>query len=414
MDNQILKAEKMIFGGNCVSKIENGDNKGKTVLIYGALPQEIVEVEFTNSTKDYEIAKVVNVIEKSPFRIEPKCEYFGICGGCNLQYATDEYQRELRKDILQDIFSVLEKENLQINLPQIKVVSDDSWGYRNRFQFHKGGLMESKSNNSVKIKDCKVASAEINYFLSDEDSIKNSVFVNASRYYVFGYDDCLKGAVLEEKNKNNIVGKTKKKVKTGGKRKIYEGTFLTPESLMNLKILDKQITFDVRGFFQSNVKMLEKTIELVKKDFGGEFLLDMYAGVGTFSAFLLDNFSKSILVEHNRDAISLAEINLQGKLHESYGVTGEKWVKEYASSLKFKFDGVIIDPPRSGMEKSVLNWLCNSKIPSIRSLSCDPVTHIRDVKELVKSGYELKDLYLLDYYPQTCHIESLAILEKEI
>ena len=65
------------------------------------------------------------------------------------------------------------------------------------------------------------------------------------------------------------------------------------------------------------------------------------------------------------------------------------------------------------MEKSVLKWLCSSNIPSIRSVSCDPITHARDIKELVKNGYNLKELYLLDYYPQTTHIESLVILEKD-
>ena len=176
---------------------------------------------------------------------------------------------------------------------------------------------------------------------------------------------------------------------------------------------DKKITFDVKGFFQSNVGMLEKTIEIIKKDFGGQHLLDMYAGVGTFSTFLSDNFTKTTLVEHNRDAISLAEINLHGKNHESYGVSGEKWVNEYADKIKTEFDGVVIDPPRSGMEKSVLKWLCSSNIPSIRSVSCDPITHARDIKELVKNGYNLKEIYLLDYYPQTTHIESLVILEKD-
>ena len=411
MENQVLKTEKMVFGGNCIAKITQGQNAGKTVMVQGALPNEIVEVEFLTSTKDYEIAKVVKIIEKSPHRIEPKCKNFGICGGCNLQYATEDYQKQLRTEILQDIFSVLEKET---ELPKIKVVSDNSWNYRNRFQFHKGGLMESKSNKSVKISDCPIASDEINYFLNDKNTLNNPIFFNASRYYVFGYKECLKGAILEEKNKKNIVGKTKKKVKSGGKRNIYEGTFLNPESLMTIDVLDKKITFDVKGFFQSNVSMLEKTVEIIKHDFGGENLLDMYAGVGTFSTFLTDNFSKVTLVEHNRDAIALAELNLQGKNHESYGVSGEKWVNEYANKIKTEFDGVIIDPPRSGIEKSVLNWLCNSNIPSIRSLSCDPVTHARDLKELVKFGYKIKDIYLLDYYPQTCHIESLVILEKDL
>ena len=193
MENQVLKAEKMVFGGNCVAKITQGQNAGKTVLIQGALPNEIVEVEFITSTKDYEIAKVVKIIEKSPYRIEPKCKNFGVCGGCNLQFATEEYQMQLRTEILQDIFSVLEKET---ELPKIKVVSDNSWNYRNRFQFHKGGLMEAKSNKSVKIENCPIASDEINYFLNDKQTLNNPIFLNASRYYVFGYNECLKGSII--------------------------------------------------------------------------------------------------------------------------------------------------------------------------------------------------------------------------
>ena len=75
------------------------------------------------------------------------------------------------------------------------------------------------------------------------------------------------------------------------------------------------------------------------------------------------------------------------------------------------FDAVVIDPPRSGMEKEVCDWLCKNKTGQIRSVSCDPSTHARDALKLVKSGYELTKLYLLDFYPQTAHIESLAYFE---
>ena len=83
-----------------------------------------------------------------------------------------------------------------------------------------------------------------------------------------------------------------------------------------------------------------------------------------------------------------------------------KWAKQH-------FDVLIIDPPRSGIEKPVLTWIQEKKIPVIRYLSCDPVTHSRDVKKLLEAGYKLKELYLLDYYPQTSHIESLSYFEYE-
>ena len=170
---------------------------------------------------------------------------------------------------------------------------------------------------------------------------------------------------------------------------IYEGTFLNPESLMCVDILDKKITFDVKGFFQSNVAMLEKTIEIIKKDFGGQYLLDMYAGVGTFSTFLSDNFTKTILVEHNRDAISLAEINLHGTNHESYGVSGEKWVNEYSDKIKTEFDGVVGSGQRL-MDKCEFCKYCKENAKTLSepewyafvtnvSLSCDGADFVHEI-----------------------------------
>ncbi len=132
--------------------------------------------------------------------------------------------------------------------------------------------------------------------------------------------------------------------------------------------------------------------------------------------FLADLFENVVLVEHNRDALVFAEQNLAGKKHESFGLSGETWTKYHAQTFVERngaFDAVVVDPPRSGMEKSVRKWLSESGIPSIRSLSCDIATQARDVKFLVRNGgYKLKELYLLDFYPQTGHIESLAVLEK--
>jgi 23S rRNA (uracil1939-C5)-methyltransferase len=170
----------------------------------------------------------------------------------------------------------------------------------------------------------------------------------------------------------------------------------------------------VQGFFQSNLEVLEKSIEVLSQNLSGKNLLDMYAGCGTFSVFLSDFFEKTCLVEHNRDAIVFAEENLREKKHESFGLSGERWVKFSAQNYvanNGNFDAVIIDPPRSGMEREVCKWLASSKIPQIRSVSCNPSTHARDAALLIKAGYTLSKLYLLDFYPHTSHIESLAFFE---
>ena len=175
--------------------------------------------------------------------------------------------------------------------------------------------------------------------------------------------------------------------------------------------------FDVQGFFQSNLGVLEKTIEILTSDLKGKNALDMYSGCGTFSVFLEDRFEHITLVEHNRDAIVFAEQNLKLKNHESYGISGAKWVKENSASIINRygdFDTVIIDPPRSGMEKDVVEFLSKNKPYDLRIMSCDPVTNARDIKTLCNSEYKVKKLFLLDFYPQTSHIESLAFLKPEI
>ena len=143
--------------------------------------------------------------------------------------------------------------------------------------------------------------------------------------------------------------------------------------------------------------------------------MDLYSGCGTFSAFLADSFNEVQLVEHNRDALVFAEQNLFGKKHVSFGQSGEQFVKMRRELIKHpeSFDAVVVDPPRSGIERGVTDWLIAEKTHQIRAVSCDPATQARDVSRLVRGGYTLTRLYLLDFYPQTSHIESLACLENQ-
>jgi len=369
-----IKAEKIVFGGDCIGKID-----GKTVFVSGMLPGETAEIKIIQSKKDYDKAIATKILEPSPFRTVPKCKYFGLCGGCNLQIATDEYQITLRKEIFEDCF----KRNLKLDfekIPEIEVITAKNWEYRNRFQFEKGGLQEKSQNKTVKIDFCPVAVEKVNCLLK-----KNQIPATKDRLFVF--DD-----------------------KTSLDTETY-----------SVKVLDKNIQFDVRGFFQSNISMLEKTIPLLIKDFENlpksARLLDMYAGVGTLSCFAEDFFQEVYLVEHNKKALAFAKENLKNatspnssdKKILTFPQSGEKFVSsKWANN---HFDVLIIDPPRSGIEKPVLSWILEKNIPIIRYLSCDPVTHSRDAKKLLEAGYRMKKLYLLDFYPQTSHIESLSYFE---
>ena len=416
--SQIVRTQKIVSGGDCLAQIN-----GKNVFIPFALPSETLEIEITKSFRDYDMAKITRVLEASPHRVTPFCPLYGLCGGCNMQHINIEEQKNLRKEILKDCF---EREGIK-NLPEIEIISGNDRNYRSRVQLTNGGFNKKESNEIVHLEACPIATKEINEYF--KNTVQNAR--PTGRVHIFGDERITSDAngiskkliVAEERDKSAFSKEVKLEGKISQKRREklklqqnrqFQGSSLNQNNRCRVKLLEKNIAFDVQGFFQSNLEVLEKSITEISKNLGGNNLLDMYSGCGTFSVFLSDFFEKTCLVEHNRDAIVFAEENLSGKKHESFGLSGEKWVKFSAENYikaNGSFDAVVIDPPRSGMEKEVSKWLCSKKIPQLRSVSCNPSTHARDASFLVKSGYKLTKLYLLDFYPHTSHIESMAFFE---
>ena len=157
MKNHTIITEKMVFGGDCIGKID-----GKTIFIPYAIPNEKLEVEITKDAGDYYQGKISKIIEASPHRVKPFCPYYEKCGGCNMQHISFEHQQELRKNILKDAF-----ERDGINVPEIEIISGENKNYRSRFQFHTGGLMEKHSNNIIPIENCPCATNEINNYIEE-------------------------------------------------------------------------------------------------------------------------------------------------------------------------------------------------------------------------------------------------------
>ncbi len=391
----------MIAGGSCITRID-----GKAVFVPFSLPGETVEIEITDSRKDYSFARLVSVVKPSPHRIAPACPLFGICGGCTLQMADNAYQSELRLSILHDVFSRAHIEPAE----GISVESGAPMEYRSRLQFHRTreggiGFNEAATNRVIAIPDCPVAVCEIREALQNGTLAKSARHFNSGdRFHVFAYN----GTLWHEDGDTDCC----------------------------IDISGIPVRFDVRGFFQSNIPMLERILAAVSraavsraavsraavsraagygsddKPLSGERLLDFYSGVGTFSVFAGKNFRETVLVEHNREALTLAEINLAGRDRAPVlcAVSDERWASHPASRLTY--DVAIIDPPRQGLHKFTLEWFASSCIPDIRYVSCDPVTFARDAFKLIAAGYTLKKVILFDFYPQTHHIETLGFFER--
>lgn len=405
MNTYTVKTEKTVFGGNTIARIND-----KTVFIPYSMPDETLDIRIVQQKNDYDNAEIVNIITPSPHRITPKCEYFGVCGGCNMMHIEPDFQRELKKKMILDIL-----EQNKIHLPNdVKIVSGPDYNYRCRFQLNDGGLSAKRSNTIIPIKQCECAETPVNKYLEQTDFTKRP----KGRIHLFGSDNVVSenkiSVCMDEKSE-----KSQPQVLKSGSRKIkikknnyFSGTVLSPQNTVTINLGGKNLSFDVRGFFQSNLYVFEKVLKLICSDISGKNVLDMYSGCGSISAFLADKFECVTLVEHNRDALVFAEQNLAGRNHVSYGFSGANWVKN-CSSFCESFDAIVVDPPRSGMEKEVCDYLCAKKVPVIKSLSCDIATHARDLARLTKSGYEITDFYLLDFYPNTSHIESLAVLRPK-
>ena len=398
--------DKITFGGKSLGKIN-----GKNVFIPYAIPGETYEVELTESKRDYDECRITKIIKESPHRVIPPCPFYGKCGGCNMMHIDYEYQKELRKQILVDIFN---QNNIEI-ASKTEIIYGPNLNYRARFQLNNGGLSEKKSNNIIPINKCLCAEKVINEYLETtpfEKRSKGRVHIFGSSFVTHNGQNDTKLAISiqeDQKNQPKIIGKGKIKNLKIKENKYFQGTVDSPENSITVKINNKLLSFDVRGFFQSNLFVFEKVIKLIMDLLpGGKNILDMYAGCGSISSFLTEKYENVVLVEHNRDAIVYAEKNLAEKKHVSYGLSGANWVKNCASYCG-TFDACVVDPPRSGMEKEVSDYLCKSKIPLILSLSCDPTTQGRDAAKLLRNGYELKQMYLLDFYPNTSHIESLGV-----
>lgn len=407
MEIKTVTTEKFLFGGNSLAKIDN-----KSVFIPYAIPGETLSINIVQHKNDYDNAEIIEIINPSEHRVTPPCKYYGICGGCNMMHIDTDYQHELRKQMLTDTFA-----QFKIDVSdKIEIIKAEDYNYRARFQFTNGGLSQKNTNNIINIENCLCADKNINNYLQNTEFSKRP----KGRIHIFGSDKIISDEKIkiETNNQNDrnsgIKLKGKGKIKKVKENHYFSGTILSPENHITVKLNNKNITFDVRGFFQSNLTVFEKVLTLICNTLPeGNSVLDMYSGCGSISAFLADKFKQVTLVEHNRDAIVFAEQNMAGTNHKSFGLSGASWVKTCAPSLP-PFDACVVDPPRSGIEKEVLEYLCNSKIPFIRSLSCDPVTHARDAEKLIKAGYKLEKLYLLDFYPHTSHIESLAIFNLEI
>ncbi|MDE6719351.1 MAG: class I SAM-dependent RNA methyltransferase, partial [Treponemataceae bacterium] len=251
--------QKMTFWGKSFGKID-----GKNVFVPFALPEEKLRVEIIKSTRDWDEARIAEILEPSPRRIAPPCPLYQKCGGCNLMHADYEFQLEMKKRVAEELFA-----RASVPIPPVKILSKNPLGYRNRMEFLAGGLQERGTNNIIALEQCPVASAEINGWLASTPSELRP----KCRAMVFGSDRAEPNLTIAE------IPSEKNSKKSDSKEKILRGKkFRTPRSStqdlsqnpVEVNLFGKKIAFDVKGFFQSNLGMLELAIPKIMQGLSGK------------------------------------------------------------------------------------------------------------------------------------------------
>lgn len=379
----VLTAEKLVQGGSALATTQ----EGKKVFISDALPGETLEVSLSKSKGGYATAVIDRILEASEDRIEPPCRYWSLCGGCDFQYVKDDLQAQYKKTIIEDNLRRLGSIDLS-TLVWESTVQDQGWQYRNRVRFHVDagqktiGFLARQSNTLVPIESCPVLQERLNTLLSDPHSL-----FQAARSKMF--------------QKNNARNKYLEVPVFLGDDEV---SLAQNAVLITIGLHRFMVTNEV--FFQSNPLILPSMASYVASQAVGSVVMDLYSGVGTFSAFLAQEGRKIIAVERDQKCLRLARQNVQGC--EYYTSAVEHWTKNTRQSV----DTVVVDPPRVGLESSVPAMIASWKPERIIYVSCNSVTLARDLHRFREEGYTLRKVKMFDLYPQTFHHEVVAILEK--
>ena len=375
-DGVELRIEKLVAGGSGLAFRD-----GKAVFVPYALPGEVVLASLGGGKRDYAEASLLEVLSPSPFRVVPPCPIYGECGGCDLQHLAYPRQVIEKASIVAESFRRMGK----LDPGEVAAVPSLPFAYRNRLQFHltaqgRLGFMKASSSSVVEAATCPIAVRSVQSWIEARAGSSRAAeelgpyIVGKDRFLVFGTDT---------------------EVKIEGR-----------DGLVQVRVAGQDFSFHLKGFFQSNLYLLEYFIPDVMAGLSGGLVADLYCGVGLFSRFLAKAFDKVVAVEQNPFALELARTNAAGEANEFHALAVEAWTA--TASAGQVFDCVLVDPPRTGLSPEVRAWIARRKPPLVVYVSCDPATLARDAGELVRAGYRLELLKAFDFYPQTHHIECHA------
>ena len=408
-----ITLDKFIYGGEAMGRLPAPDNRA--VFLPYALPEERVKIELTFQKRGYARGKLLELLEASPERIEPKCAHFpppppetgeglgvgGVCRGCHYQHISYESQLRAKEEILKDQLTRIGKiENPLINeiIPAPKI-----WHYRNQMDFYIGE--NSSMPNILEVSECHLPAPAINEFWQELEFGENNLFKRitlrqdaAENLMLIFHSDNPETPEMTLEDDISVVHITSGEIIVmGGNDHIVT------------MLHGRPFQVSATSFLHPNSAVAEKIITHLLETLplnAETTLLELHSGVGSFSAFLAPKVGQLICVEKSPTACDDFAINLD----EFENVTlYESQAMDIFPSLDFIPNIILVDPPMSGLGHHTLDRILALGVGTLAYISRDPSILARDAKKLIRGGYTLKDITPFDVAPQTAQIDSVAV-----
>ena len=403
-----VRIDHLAYGGDALGRMADG----RVVFVPYALPGELVQLRLVEDKPRHARAELVMVLEASADRVVPRCQHFTTCGGCHYQQMNYPTQLTAKATILRE---QLERIGGLKDIPPVGVeAAPEPWYYRNHIQFHlthegKLGFQKAHSNQPFAIRECHLPKVAINQ-LWPQIEIEPMPGLERVSLRLGADEDMM--LILESSDPQPLdfsiedlaisivqVGPTGSLVLAGSDHIVME-------------VLGRHFKVSASSFFQvytlqtqAMVKYLTEHLSLSEN----MTILDVYSGVGLFSAFLAPNVKRLVGIEVSPDACEDFTTNLdEFENVDLYEASAE----EVLGSIIFNPDIIIMDPPRSGLEGKTVEGILAQGAEQLAYVSCDPATMARDAKKLAAGGYSLMEVTLIDMFPQTYHIESISYWVK--
>lgn len=416
--------DSIAFKGYGVTRIG-----GKVVFVPFTVPKDEGFIEIIEEKKAFSIGTLRKLITPSPWRISPACEHFGKCGGCQWQHIDYLIQTEFKKEILTDILKRLGRFK---EIPPINVIhSPNVYDYRSRIQLkikdNRIGFFEMKSHRLIDIDKCPIAHPIINKIINlikKERSLFSQIEqieINVSPEEAQGIL-ILQNFLLDPRKKEYLMGFLNDHpilkgiaIKTKGGIISLKDPFLFYKISFTEGNHIREVRFRISpgSFYQINLEQNQKLVETVL-EFSNvhqdEIALDLYSGVGNFTIPISYFVKEAIGIEASRNAFDDACFNIKLNGINRCFFIHERVENFLSTKITKKPNLVLIDPPRIGC-KSILDALIKIKPERIVYISCEPTTLSRDLRLMYEKGYSLKKISLIDMFPQTYHMEVVALIK---